>query len=118
MTSTKEAHDIITRIYIADNIQIKLRSMFKLKISGTGLKRKSNDSNDIVKKPKVKVNATSSKPKSKLKLIAKLKKKSDSKSSDKYEEARKSNRSRRQVNYVEEEGSSSDPNEDSDEYSD
>lgn len=115
MTSTKEAHDIITRIYIADNIQIKLRNMFKLRISGTGLKRKSNENNDIVKKPKVKANTSGSKQKSKVKLIAKLRKKSDHESSDKYREARKSNRSRRQVNYVEEKDSSSELDENSDE---
>lgn len=118
MTSTKEAHDIITKIYIADNLQLKLRGMFKQRISGTGLKRKSNDNGDIVKKPRVKVNTISSKPKFKAILRTKSKLiKSDTKSSDEYREARKSNRSRRQVNYIEEEGSSNDENDGSDEYS-
>ena len=118
MTSTKEAHDIITRIYIADSLQLKLRGMFKQRISGTGLKRKSNETGDIVKKPRVKVNTESSKSKSKTKLKSKSNLvKSNTKSSDEYREARKSNRSRPQVNYIEDEDSSNGENGDSDEYS-
>lgn len=119
MTSTKEAHSIITRIYIPDDLQIKLRSIFKQKLSGTGLKRRVNEAGDVIKKPKVKVNRSNTKSKSNFKNDRSKSQGTTTKQLTSFQLIRKSNRSRQMVNYVEEENSSDEENlnEENEDYS-
>lgn len=94
MTSTKEAHEIITRVYIPEDLQLKMKGTFKQKFSPHGgTKRKQQTKSNTPKKAK-EIKSSSTTKKKSGKMLSKY-------PEVRPEPRRKSGRSRNRVNYAE-----------------
>lgn len=93
MTSTKEAHEIITRVYIPEYLQLKIKGTFKQRFSPHGnAKRKPQTKANTSKKAKA-IRSSSTKKKNQKRL--------SNHPEEGFEPTRKSGRSKNRVNYAE-----------------
>lgn len=110
MMNTKEAHDVVTAVYISDKIQLQLKTMCKSRFTGSGKRRKAD--NSIPSGP-----SKRTRPGSHTKRNGGSKKKSKVQHSE-FTSIRKSGRTKASINYNENEGGdvSSSESEDSEFY--